>query len=46
MRDAFLCEGARTPVGRYGGSLVVGSAGRSSRPCIKAVMAKAPRLPG
>lgn len=21
MRDAFICEGVRTPVGRYGGGL-------------------------
>jgi acetyl-CoA acyltransferase len=44
MTEAFLCEGARTPVGRYGGAL------SSVRPddllahAIKAVMAKAPGL--
>jgi acetyl-CoA acyltransferase len=44
MTEAFLCEGARTPVGRYGGSL------SSVRPddllayAIKAVLAKAPGL--
>jgi acetyl-CoA acyltransferase len=44
MTEAFLCEGARTPVGRYGGSL------SSVRPddllahAIKAALAKAPGL--
>ena len=44
MRQAFLCEGVRTPVGRYGGSL------SSVRPddlfahVIKATLAKAPGL--
>jgi acetyl-CoA acyltransferase len=44
MTEAFLCEGARTPVGRYGGAL------SSVRPddllahAIRAVMAKAPGL--
>jgi len=44
MVDVFLCEGARTPVGRYGGAL------SSVRPddllahAIKAALAKAPGL--
>src|SRR5579884_2718954 len=44
MIDVFLCEGARTPVGRYGGAL------SSVRPddllahAIKAALAKAPKL--
>src|SRR5579863_401251 len=44
MIDVFLCEGARTPVGRYGGALA------SVRPddllahAIKATLAKAPQL--
>ena len=44
MTEAFLCEGVRTPVGRYGGAL------SSVRPddllahAIKAVVAKAPGL--
>jgi acetyl-CoA acyltransferase len=44
MVDVFLCEGARTPVGRYGGAL------SSVRPddllahAIKATLAKAPKL--
>ena len=44
MPDVFLCEGARTPVGRYGGAL------SSVRPddllahAIKATLAKAPKL--
>src|SRR5579883_2461930 len=44
MIDVFLCEGARTPVGRYGGAL------SSVRPddllahAIKATLAKAPKL--
>ncbi len=46
MRDAFLCEGLRTPIGRYGGVLA------SVRPddllagVIRAVMAAVPGLPG
>ena len=45
MTEVFLCAGARTPVGRYGGAL------SSVRPddllahVIRAVMAKAPSLP-
>jgi acetyl-CoA acyltransferase len=45
MREAFICEGARTPVGRYGGSL------SSVRPddllahAVKAALAQAPNLP-
>jgi acetyl-CoA acyltransferase len=44
MTDVFLCEGARTPIGRYGGALA------SVRPddllahAIKAALAKAPKL--
>jgi acetyl-CoA acetyltransferase len=44
MVDVFLCEGARTPVGRYGGAL------SSVRPddllahAIKATLARAPKL--
>ena len=44
MADVFLCEGARTPVGRYGGALA------SVRPddllahAIKATLARAPQL--
>jgi acetyl-CoA acetyltransferase len=44
MTEAFLCEGARTPVGRYGGSL------SSVRPddllahAIRAVLVRAPGL--
>jgi acetyl-CoA acyltransferase len=44
MTEAFLCEGARTPVGRYGGAL------SSVRPddllahAIRAILAKAPGL--
>src|SRR5271170_3727860 len=44
MVDVFLCEGARTPIGRYGGAL------SSVRPddllahAIKATLAKAPKL--
>src|SRR5580692_1770100 len=44
MTEAFLCEGARTPVGRYGGSLA------SVRPddllahAIRAALAKSPSL--
>jgi 3-oxoadipyl-CoA thiolase len=44
MTDVFLCEGARTPIGRYGGALA------SVRPddllahAIRATLAKAPNL--
>ncbi|MEM7057836.1 MAG: 3-oxoadipyl-CoA thiolase [Pseudomonadota bacterium] len=46
MAEAFLCEGLRTPIGRYGGAL------SSVRPddmlggAIKAVMDSVPNLPG
>ncbi|MGC0027338.1 hypothetical protein ACPRSC_23215, partial [Enterobacter asburiae] len=30
MRDAFICDGVRTPVGRYGGAL---AAVRTDDPC-------------
>ncbi|MFG7635408.1 3-oxoadipyl-CoA thiolase, partial [Klebsiella pneumoniae] len=26
MRDAFICDGIRTPIGRYGGALARGRA--------------------
>ena len=46
MREAFLCDGLRTPIGRYGGALA------SVRPddllahVMRALMARVPGLPG
>jgi acetyl-CoA acyltransferase len=44
MTEAFLCEGARTPVGRYGGSLSPVRPDDLLAYAIKAVLAKAPGL--
>jgi 3-oxoadipyl-CoA thiolase len=43
--DAFLCEGVRTPVGRYGGSLAAVRPDDMLAQAIKALMAKVPSLP-
>ncbi|MBV8849103.1 MAG: 3-oxoadipyl-CoA thiolase, partial [Methylobacteriaceae bacterium] len=45
MRDAYLCEGARTPVGRYGGSLSAVRPDDLLARAMKAALAKAPNLP-
>ncbi|HZY11483.1 MAG TPA: beta-ketoacyl synthase N-terminal-like domain-containing protein, partial [Beijerinckiaceae bacterium] len=45
MRDAYLCEGARTPVGRYGGSLSAVRPDDLLAHAMKAALAKAPGLP-
>src|ERR1700749_1549392 len=44
MIDVFLCEGARTPAGRYGGALAAGRADALLAHAIKATLAKAPKL--
>ena len=45
MRDAYLCEGARTPVGRYGGSLSAVRPDDLLAHAMKAALAKTPGLP-
>jgi 3-oxoadipyl-CoA thiolase len=45
MREAYLCEGARTPVGRYGGSLSAVRPDDLLAQAMKAALAKAPGLP-
>src|SRR6201999_157531 len=44
MKDVFLCEGARTPVGRYGGALAAVRPDDLLAHAIKATLAKAPKL--
>jgi len=46
MTEAFLCEGARTPVGRYGGSLAAVRPDDLLAHAIRAALAKAPGLDG
>ncbi len=43
--EAFLCEGVRTPVGRYGGSLAAVRPDDMLAQAIRALMAKVPNLP-
>src|SRR5437660_3257025 len=45
MREAFICEGARTPFGRYGGSLSAVRPDDLLAHAMKAALAKAPNLP-
>ena len=45
MREAFICEGARSPVGRYGGSLSAVRPDDLLAHAMKAALAKAPGLP-
>jgi 3-oxoadipyl-CoA thiolase len=45
MREAFICEGARTPVGRYGGSLSAVRPDDLLAYAMKAALSKAPNLP-
>ncbi len=45
MTEVYLCAGARTPVGRYGGALAGARPDDLLAHVIKAVMAKAPGLP-
>jgi acetyl-CoA acyltransferase len=44
MIDVFLCEGARTPVGRYGGALAAVRPDDLLAHAIKATLTKAPKL--
>ncbi len=44
MTDVFLCEGARTPIGRYGGALAVVRPDDLLAHAIKAMLAKTPKL--
>jgi len=44
MTDVFLCEGARTPIGRYGGALAAMRPDDLLAQAIKAALAKAPKL--
>ena len=44
MRDVFICDAVRTPIGRYGGSLArVRADDLAARP-IKALMARNPKV--
>jgi len=45
MTEAFLCTGARTPVGRYGGALASVRPDDLLAEAIKAALARAPGLP-
>src|SRR3982750_2047008 len=44
MRDVFICDAVRTPIGRFGGSLAKGRADDLAAAPIKALMAKHPNL--
>jgi len=44
MRDVFVCDAVRTPIGRFGGSLAKVRADDLAAAPIKALMAKHPRL--
>ncbi|MCT8971165.1 3-oxoadipyl-CoA thiolase [Microbaculum marinisediminis] len=46
MREAFICEGVRTPIGRYAGSLAQVRPDDLAAHAIKEVMARASGLPG
>ena len=46
MRQAFLCEGLRTPIGRYGGALASVRPDDMLAHVIRQVMALVPDLPG
>ncbi|MBB4199257.1 3-oxoadipyl-CoA thiolase [Rhodoblastus sphagnicola] len=45
MKDAYLCEGLRTPVGRYGGALSCARPDDMLAHVLRAVLARAPGLP-
>ncbi|MEM7507000.1 MAG: 3-oxoadipyl-CoA thiolase [Pseudomonadota bacterium] len=45
MQDAFLCEGLRTPIGRYGGALSQVRADDLGAHVIRGLMARVPALP-
>ncbi|MGY4600024.1 acetyl-CoA acetyltransferase [Bradyrhizobium sp. GM22.5] len=44
MRDVFICDAVRTPIGRFGGSLAKVRADDLAAAPIKALMAKHPNL--
>ncbi len=44
MRDAFICDGVRTPIGRYGGALAQMRADDLAAWPLQALMARYPRL--
>ncbi len=44
MRDAFICDGVRTPIGRYGGTLAQMRADDLAAWPLQALMARHPRL--
>src|SRR5881396_4076400 len=44
MRDVFICDAVRTPIGRFGGSLAKVRADDLAAVPIKALMAKHPNL--
>lgn len=44
MRDVFICDAVRTPIGRFGGSLAKVRADDLAAAPIKALMAKHPTL--
>ena len=44
MNDVFLCDGIRTPIGRYAGALSPGQDRRSRRCALKALLARNPGL--
>jgi len=46
MREAFICEGIRTPIGRYSGALAQVRPDDLAAHVIREVMAMAPGLPG
>ena len=44
MRDVFICDAVRTPIGRFGGSLAKVRADDLAAVPIKALMARHPQL--
>ena len=44
MRDVYVCDAVRTPIGRFGGSLAKARADDLAAAPIKALMAKHPKL--
>ncbi len=45
MKSAFVCEGVRTPIGRYGGALASVRPDDLAALCLRAIMKRAPGLP-
>ncbi len=46
MQDVFICDGVRTPIGRFGGGLATVRADDLAALTIRALMARHPGLPG